>query len=113
MAARKYGVDAYIAKYDAVPGTYAMQAYDAAQLIDSAVKKLGGDLKDRDALRAAIHEADFDSPRGDFSFGSNNFPIQDFYLVEAVKRDDGFYGTSIKEQIFDDYVDNYASQCKM
>ncbi|OWU72183.1 ABC transporter substrate-binding protein [Phaeobacter sp. 22II1-1F12B] len=106
-------VDAYIAKYDAVPGTYAMQAYDAAQLIDSAVKKLGGDLKDRDALRAAIHEADFDSPRGDFSFGSNNFPIQDFYLVEAVKRDDGFYGTSIKEQIFDDYVDNYASQCKM
>ena len=111
--ANKAFVDAYIAKYNAVPGTYAMQAYDAAQLIDSAVKKVGGDLTDRDALRAAIHEADFDSPRGDFSFGSNNFPIQDFYLVEAVKRDDGFYGTSIKEKIFDDYVDNYAPQCKM
>lgn len=111
--ANKTFVDAYIAKYNAVPGTYAMQAYDAAQLIDSAVKKVGGDLTDRDALRAAIHEADFDSPRGDFSFGSNNFPIQDFYLVEAVKREDGFYGTSIKEKIFDDYVDNYAPQCKM
>ena len=111
--ANKAFVDAYIAKYEAVPGTYAMQAYDAAQLIDSAVKKLGGDLTDRDALRAAIHEADFDSPRGDFSFGSNNFPIQDFYLVEAVKREDGYYGTSIKEKIFDDYVDNYADQCKM
>ena len=106
-------VTEYIAKYEHVPGTYAMQAYDAAQLIDSAVKKLGGDLTDRDALRAAIHEADFDSPRGDFSFGSNNFPIQDFYLVEAVKREDGYYGTSIKEKIFDDYVDNYADQCKM
>ena len=111
--ANKAFVDAYIAKYEAVPGTYAMQAYDAAQLIDSAVKKLGGDLTDRDALRAAIHEAAFDSPRGDFSFGSNNFPIQDFYLVEAVKREDGYYGTSIKEKIFDDYVDNYADQCKM
>lgn len=111
--ANKTFVDAYIAKYNAVPGTYAMQAYDAAQLIDSAVKKLSGDLTDRDALRGAIHEADFDSPRGDFSFGHNNFPIQDFYLVEAVKREDGMYGTSIKEKIFDDYVDNYAASCKM
>lgn len=111
--ANKAFVDGYIAKYNAVPGTYAMQAYDAAQLIDSTVTKLGGDLTDRDALRAAIHAADFDSPRGDFSFGSNNFPVQDFYLVEAVKREDGMYGTSVKEQIFDDYVDNYASKCEM
>jgi len=106
-------VTAYIEKYDSVPGTYAMQAYDAAQLIDSAVRKVNGDLTDRDALLAAIKEADFDSPRGDFSFGKNNFPVQDFYLVEAVKRDDGYYGTSIREKIFDDYVDNYADQCGM
>ncbi len=111
--ANKVFVDSYIAKYGSVPGTYAMQAYDAAQLIDSAVAKLGGDLTDRDALRAALHEADFDSPRGDFSFGNNNFPVQDFYLVEAVKREDGMYGTSIREKIFDDYVDNYAALCKM
>ena len=106
-------VEAYIEKYGAVPGTYAMQAYDAAQLIDSAVSKVGGDLGDREALRAALKEADFESPRGDFSFGVNNFPVQDFYLVEAVKRDDGYYGTSVKEKIFDDYVDTYAEQCRM
>ncbi|MFZ3584152.1 ABC transporter substrate-binding protein [Loktanella sp. DJP18] len=106
-------VKAYIEKFDAVPGSYAMHGFDAAQLIDSAVKKLGGDLTDRDALRAALKEADFDSPRGDFTFGVNNFPVQDFYLVEAVKRDDGFYGTSIKKKIFDDYVDNYAASCTM
>jgi len=111
--ANKAFVADYIAKYEAVPGTYAMQAFDAAQLIDSAVKKVGGDLTDRDALRAAIKEADFASPRGDFSFGKNNYPVQDFYLVEAVKRDDGMYGTSVKEKIFDDYVDNYADQCAM
>lgn len=106
-------VSAYIEKYGHVPGTYAMQAYDAAQLIDSAVRKVGGDLTDRDALRAAIAEADFDSPRGDFSFGTNNYPVQDFYLVEAVQREDGMYGTSIREKIFDDYVDTYAELCEM
>ena len=106
-------VSAYIERYGAVPGSYAMHGYDAAQLIDSAVRKLGGDLTDRDALRAALHEADFTSPRGDFAFGVNNYPVQDFYLVKAVKRDDGFYGTSIQEKIFDDYVDTYADQCGM
>lgn len=106
-------VSAYIKKYNQLPGTYAMQAYDAAQLIDAAVEKVDGDLTDRDALRAAIREAGFESPRGDFRFGVNNFPVQDFYLVEAVKREDGFYGTSAKEKIFDDYVDNYAEQCEM
>lgn len=112
-AANETFVTEYIAKYEHVPGTYAMQAYDAAQLIDSAVRKVGGDLTDRAALLAAIKEADFDSPRGDFSFGPNNFPVQDFYLVKAVKREDGYYGTSIVEKIFDDYADNYADQCEM
>ncbi len=111
--ANKDFVAAYIEANGAVPGTYAMQAYDAAQLIDAAVRKVGGDLTDRDALRAALKEADFDSPRGDFSFGANNYPVQDFYLVEAVKREDGMYGTSIREKIFDDYVDTYAADCTM
>ncbi len=106
-------VAAYIEKYNAVPGSYAMHGYDAAQLIDSAVRKVGGNLTDRDALHAALKAADFTSPRGDFSFGVNNFPVQDFYLVEAVKREDGLYGTSIKEKIFDDYVDTYAASCTM
>ncbi|KMK67928.1 ABC transporter substrate-binding protein [Puniceibacterium sp. IMCC21224] len=112
-AANKTFVDAYLAKYGAMPGTYAMQAYDAAQLINAAVSSVGGDLTDRAALKSALHAADFDSPRGDFSFGKNNFPIQDFYLVKAEKREDGLYQTAIVEKIFDDYVDNYAAQCPM
>lgn len=112
-AANNAFVDGYLAAYDAVPGTYAMQAYDAAQLIDSAVRAVGGDLTDRAALKVALHAANFDSPRGDFSFGNNNFPIQDFYLVKAEKREDGKYQTAIVEKIFDDYKDNYADQCPM
>ena len=111
--ANKTFVSGYEEKYGHVPGTYAMQAYDAAQLIDSAVRKVEGNLEDKDALRAALKEADFASPRGDFTFGNNNYPIQDFYLVKAVKREDGKYATSMVERIFDDYQDNYAAECDM
>jgi branched-chain amino acid transport system substrate-binding protein len=106
-------VKAFEAKYDRVPGTYAMQSYDAAQLIDSAIKAVDGNLDDQDALRAALRKADFESLRGDFKFGNNHYPIQDFYLVKVAKRDDGKYQTEIAEKIFDDYQDTYASECPM
>lgn len=111
--ANKAFVAGYEAKYDSVPGTYAMQAYDAAQLIDVAVRSVDGNLTDKDALRQAMRDASFDSPRGDFSFGNNQYPIQDFYLVKAIKRDDGKYQTSVVEKIFDDYQDTYAADCTM
>ncbi|GHD18021.1 ABC transporter substrate-binding protein [Tianweitania populi] len=104
---------AYEAKYKRVPATYAVQAYDAAMLIDAALKKTGGNLEDKDALRQAMKTAEFTSPRGQFALGDNHFPIQDFYLTKVVKRADGQFATSYVETIFDDYKDNYASECKM
>lgn len=106
-------VAAYEEKFGTVPGTYAMQAYDTALLIDSAVRAAGGDLAKRDEVRAALEKADFQSLRGDFEFGNNHFPIQDFYLVKVVKREDGKFQTEIVEKIFEDYQDIYASECKM
>jgi len=106
-------VAAYEEKFGRIPGTYAMQAYDAAQLIDSAVKAVGGDLSNKKALIAALEKADFESLRGDFEFGPNHYPIQDFYLVKATKRDDGKYWTVVEKTVFEDYQDNYVSQCKM
>jgi branched-chain amino acid transport system substrate-binding protein len=106
-------VAAYEEAYKAVPGTYAMQAYDAALLIDSAVKATGGKLGDQDAMRAALAKADFKSLRGKFKFGVNHFPVQDFYLVKVAKRADGKYQTEIAEKIFSDYVDVYAAECPL
>ncbi|MFE1597342.1 ABC transporter substrate-binding protein [Methylobacterium sp. ID0610] len=106
-------VAAYEKKYGSVPGTYAMQAYDAALMIDSAVKAAKGNLKDKDAIRAGLKAADFTSLRGAFKIGNNHFPIQDFYLVKAAKRPDGKYETQIAEKIFSNYQDSYAAQCKM
>ncbi|MEM0907994.1 MAG: ABC transporter substrate-binding protein, partial [Pseudomonadota bacterium] len=106
-------VAAYEAKHGAVPGTYAMQAYDAAMLIDSAVKAVGGDVSDKDAVREALRAANFGSLRGEFEFGNNHYPIQDFYLVQVAKRDDGKFETQINKKIFDNYKDSYADQCEM
>lgn len=110
--ANKAFVEAYIAKYGKVPATYAMQAYDAAHLIDGAVREAGG-TADKAALIAALEKAPFTSVRGDFKFGPNHYPIQDFYLTEVVKREDGNYATSIVKKIFDDYADNYVGECQM
>ncbi|MFC0218997.1 ABC transporter substrate-binding protein [Pseudochelatococcus lubricantis] len=106
-------VKAYEAKFGNVPATYAIQAYDAALLIDAAVKATGGNVADKAKLREALEKTPFESLRGDFRFGPNHFPIQDFYLVKVVKRPDGKYATEVVEKIFDDYQDNYASRCKM
>ena len=79
-------VAAYEKEYNAVPGSYAFQAYDAAMLIDSALKQTGGKTDNKDALRAALKKADFKSLRGAFKFNTNNYPVQDFYLVKVAKR---------------------------
>nr|MBA3520254.1 ABC transporter substrate-binding protein [Hyphomicrobiales bacterium] len=111
--ANKRFVADFEAEYDYVPSLYASQGYDLAMLIDSAAKKVSGDLSDKAAFRQALEAAEFTSVRGDFKFNTNHFPIQDFYLVEAVEREDGKYQTQVVEKVFEDYGDVYAAECKM
>jgi branched-chain amino acid transport system substrate-binding protein len=104
-------VAAYEAAYKGVPGTYAMQAYDAALLINSAVKAVNGDLGNKDAVAAALKKADFTSLRGGFKFNINGYPIQDFYLTKVAKRADGKFQTEIVQKVFENYGDRYAKDC--
>src|SRR2546421_671961 len=104
-------VASYEATYNSVPGTYAMQGYDTAMLIDSAVKAVKGDLSDKDALSAALKKADFTSLRGGFKFNTNGYPIQNFYLTKVAKRPDGKFQTEIAEKVFENYGDRYAKEC--
>jgi branched-chain amino acid transport system substrate-binding protein len=106
-------VAAYLKEYNAVPGSYAFQAYDAALLIDSALKATGGSTADKAAVRAAMAKADFVSLRGKFRFNTNHYPIQDFYLVKVAKRPDGKYETEIAEKVFTDYADPHVKDCAM
>jgi branched-chain amino acid transport system substrate-binding protein len=106
-------VAAYEKEYNAVPASYAFQAYDAALLIDSALKITKGNTSDKDALRAAMMKADFKSLRGSFKFNTNHYPIQDFYLVKVAKRGDGKFQTEIVQKVFSDYADPHVKDCPM
>jgi branched-chain amino acid transport system substrate-binding protein len=111
-AANKKFVAAYLAAYNAVPATYAFQAYDAAMLIDSALKSTKGATGDKGALRAALLKADFTSLRGAFKFSRNGYPVQDFYLTKVGKRPDGKFETQIVEKVFSAYADPYLPECQ-
>jgi branched-chain amino acid transport system substrate-binding protein len=106
-------VSAYEQEYGSVPATYAFQSYDAALLIDSAVRQLHGDLSNKAALRTALMKAEFKSLRGNFSFNRNHYPIQDFYLVKVARRPDGKYQTQIVKKIFENDADPHARDCPM
>lgn len=106
-------VAAFEKKYGYVPGGYAMQAYDTAMLIDSAVAKVKGDLSDKAAVQKALQAADFTSLRGGFKFNNNHYPIQNFYLLKVAKNDKNQYYTSIVREVVKDYGDAFHSQCKM
>jgi branched-chain amino acid transport system substrate-binding protein len=106
-------VEAYEKEYGAVPGTYAFQAYDAALLIDSAMREAGGNLAGKEALRAALQKASFTSLRGAFKFNNNHYPVQDFYLVKVAKRSDGKFQTEIVKRVFEHYGDPYAKDCPL
>src|ERR1700741_3840643 len=104
-------VAGYEAAYNSVPGTYAMQAYDAALLIDCPRNAVNGDLGNKDAVAAALKKADFTSLRGAFKFNTNGYPIQDFYLTKVAKRPDGKFQTEIVQKVFENYGDRYAKDC--
>jgi branched-chain amino acid transport system substrate-binding protein len=109
---KKFVAD-YEKEFGAVPATYAFQAYDAALLIDGAVKLTKGNTADKNALRAALKKANFTSLRGAFKFNTNNYPIQDFYLVKVAKRADGKFQTEIEKKVFANDADSHAKDCRM
>lgn len=95
------------------PTYYGAQAYDAAQLINSAVVAAGGDTSKKDAMKAAMEKADFKSLRGSFKYGNNHIPIQNFYLQDVVKDADGALSLKTVATIVKDNQDNFHDKCPM
>ena len=112
-AENKAFVAAYEKEYGVVPSLYAAQGYEAAKLIDGALAKTGGKVSDKDAFRKALASAPFKSIRGAFSFSTNGYPKQNFYVVKAVKRADGKFATEIVSKVFDNAADAYVGQCAL
>jgi len=101
-------------EYKRIPTLYASQGYDAAQLINAAVRDTKGKLDDTEALRKALRSARFESVRGPFKFNTNQYPIQNYY-VRTVGSDGqgGLINKSFNEPILRAHGDAYAQQCAM
>ena len=112
-AANKQFVANFRATYGRTPTLYASQGYDAARLIGSALKSVDGDVNKLDQLRAALKKADFDSVRGQFSFTTNNHPIQNIYIREVVEDGQGGYTNKTLEAVFTAHGNAYVDECKM
>jgi branched-chain amino acid transport system substrate-binding protein len=110
-ANKKFVAD-YIAKYKSRPSFYGAQSYDAASLINSAITAVKGDLSKKDEMRKEMEKADFKSVRGNFKFGNNHIPIQNFYLQEAVKQGDDYVLKTVATIVENDQ-DRYHDRCPM
>lgn len=95
------------------PSFYGAQAYDAVQLINSAVVAVNGDLSKKDAMKAEMEKANFKSVRGSFKYGNNHVPIQNFYLQDVVRDADGALGLKTVATIVKDDQDRYHDKCPM
>ena len=111
-ASQKYVAD-FRKKYGYTPSFYGAQSYDGMLLIDSAVRAVKGNVKDTQAMVAAMEKADYDSIRGRYKFNVNHHPIQNFYLLKAEKGGPDGVEMRIVKKVFSDHKDAYYQECKM
>ncbi len=100
-------------EYKRLPTGYAASGYDTGLLLDSAIRKVKGKIEDKEALRAAIKSADFKSVRGNFKFGANQFPVQNYYLQIVSKNADGKIAHKTIGTVLANRGDAYVQDCKM
>ncbi|HTN50044.1 MAG TPA: ABC transporter substrate-binding protein [Burkholderiaceae bacterium] len=112
-AASQAFVQAFVKEYGRLPSIYAAQAYDTVMMMDAAVREVKGELDDKAAVRAALKKANFRSVRGEFRFGNNQYPIQDYYLRTVGRDSQGRITNRTLNRVFTNYQDTYAAQCPL
>lgn len=98
---------AYVKAYKLQPDVYAVQGYDAAQMLDVGLSAAKGDIKAQKQIVAAIEKATIDSPRGRFTISKAHNPVQDIYLRQVVGESNKFVGIAWKS------LADPARGCKM
>ncbi len=100
-------------EYGRLPSLYASQGYDAARLMDAAVRDVKGNLADKAAVRKALEAAKFESVRGAFKFNTNHYPVQDYYLRVITQDAKGRVTNRTLSKVFQNHADAYVGECKM
>lgn len=88
---------AYAKTFKLQPDVYAVQGYDAAQLLAAGLKAANGDIKNRDALIKGMEQAKINSPRGPFSMSKAHNPVQDIYLRKVDGKVNRSVGVAVKQ----------------
>ncbi len=87
---------AYVKAYKLQPDVYAVQGYDAAQMLGIGLAAVKGDLSKRAEFAAALEKATIDSPRGPFKLSKAHNPVQDIYLRKVEGKQNKVAGVAIK-----------------
>ncbi len=78
---------AYAKTYKQQPDVYAVQGYDAAQMLGVGLAAVKGDISKKAEFTAALEKAKIDSPRGPFTLSKSHNPVQDIYLRQVVGKE--------------------------
>ncbi|MEO5734622.1 MAG: ABC transporter substrate-binding protein, partial [Rubrivivax sp.] len=87
---------AYAKAYKLQPDVYAVQGYDAAQILAKGLAATKGDVSNKAAFAAAVQNGKIDSPRGPFTLSKSNNPVQDFYLRQVSNKENKVIGMASK-----------------
>ncbi len=86
----------YVKTYKLQPDVYAVQGYDAGQMLGIGLNAVKGDVSKKAEFADALHKAKIDSPRGPFSISKSNNPVQDFYLRQVFGKENKVIGIASK-----------------
>ena len=111
--ANKTFIAEYMKAYGRRPTFMSAMQYDAVNLLDSAVKAVKGKIENKDAFRAALRKADFQSVRGPFKFDNNQYPIQNIYLTEVVKDPNGSLRLALRGTAIESWRNPYHDECPL
>ncbi len=87
---------AYAKAFRMQPDVYAVQGYDAGQLLVIGAGAVKGDLANKQALYKAMETAAIDSPRGKWTMSKSHNPVQDMYLRVVEKGENKVIGIAAK-----------------
>jgi branched-chain amino acid transport system substrate-binding protein len=97
----------YAKTFKLQPDVYAVQGYDAAQILAIGLKATNGDVGKKAEFAAAVEAAKIDSPRGAFTLSKAHNPVQDIYLRQVEAKENKMVGIATKA------LNDPARGCKM
>ncbi len=87
---------AYAKSFKLQPDVYAVQGYDAAQILETGLKAVNGDISKKAEFAAAVQKSAIDSPRGPFTMSRAHNPVQDIYLRKVDGKENKVVGVAAK-----------------